>query len=357
MTEPLAYLNGQFLPFSELSISVADAGFVFGATVSEYVRTFGGKLFRLDDHIARLRESCHLCRMTLLASDDELRFSAEKLVECNAGVRTNTPSPPSPLPQSRERGERQIPTPGPSPRGGEKEEETIGTPNSGKKEASGAPLSRLCGRGDGGEGSSELALIIFATPGPLPHLGGADIGPTVGMHTFPLPFGRYRHLFTSGAKLIVPSIRRDSSVDPQAKMRSRMNWWIAEQEVRQLEPDAWALLLDADGFITETAAANFLIVRNGTVFSPPWNSILNGVSLRVVKELCHELHIPFVERPIRLEDCRSADEAMLTGTAFCICGVSSINGLAVPWRGPVFSRLTLRWSERFGMNFIGQFVS
>jgi branched-chain amino acid aminotransferase len=203
----------------------------------------------------------------------------------------------------------------------------------------------------------ELALLVFATPGPLPHFGGADTGPTVGMHTFPLPFARYRHLFTDGAKLIVPSIRRDSSVDPRAKMRSRMNWWIAEQEVRQVEPDAWALLLNSDGFVTETAAANLLLVRNGKILSPPEKTILNGVSLRVAKEMCHELHIPFVEQPIRLEECLSADEAMLTGTAFCICCVSSINGLAIPWRGPVFNRIADRWTETLGLNFADQFVN
>ena len=53
MSEPQAYLNGRFLPASQTMIPPVDAGFVLGASVTEQLRTFGGQLFRLDDHLAR----------------------------------------------------------------------------------------------------------------------------------------------------------------------------------------------------------------------------------------------------------------------------------------------------------------
>ena len=56
-TGPLAYLNGQFVPADDISLAVNDLGFVWGAAISERMRTFGGELFRLDDHLRRLARS------------------------------------------------------------------------------------------------------------------------------------------------------------------------------------------------------------------------------------------------------------------------------------------------------------
>ena len=60
----------------------------------------------------------------------------------------------------------------------------------------------------------------------------------------------------------------------------------AQQEAQRSDPHASALLLDHNGHLTETAAANFLIVQKGTVLSPPTGTVLQGVSLKVVRELC-----------------------------------------------------------------------
>jgi branched-chain amino acid aminotransferase len=283
MSQPLAYRNGQFIPASQLTISVADAGFVFGATASEFVRTFNGQLFRLSDHFERLWQSCELCRIPLVATKQELTDAAERLVANNFLLD-----------------------------------------------------KAIC--------DSELALIIFATPGPLAHYSDGSTGPTLAMHTFPLNFDRYRPLFEHGARLIVPPIQSTSAIDPRAKMRSRLHWWIAQQQAHDVDPEAWALLVDPGGYVTETAAANFLIVRNGVVISPPRSTILNGVSLRVTEELCVELGFPFHEQTITVSDCQCADEAMLTGTAFGLAGVRAINGCEIRWPGPMTLRLLEKWN-------------
>ena len=57
MQEPIAYINGRRLPLSQLGVSVFDGGFVQGVTVAEQLRTFGGRLFRLEMHLARLARS------------------------------------------------------------------------------------------------------------------------------------------------------------------------------------------------------------------------------------------------------------------------------------------------------------
>src|SRR5262249_9750686 len=168
------------------------------------------------------------------------------------------------------------------------------------------------------------------------------------LHTFPLPFARYAPLFREGARLVIPPTRHvpAACLDPRVKQRSRLHWWLAGREARRTDPGAWALLLDLDGHVTETAAANFLIVRDGTVLSPPRSAVLEGISLRVTRELCHDLGIPFAERPLTVADCRAADEAMLTGTAFCLAGVHQLDDKALRCPGPVTDALTVAWTRR-----------
>ena len=266
----LAYLHPHFLPQSDAHLTLHDAGFVWGATITDLCRTFRHRPFRLADHLRRFRQSCELARVPMTASDDELTAVAERLVAHNAAL-----LPP-----------------------------------------------------DG-----DLAVVFFATPGPIGYYlgepgGPGDGPPTLGVHTFPLPFARYHRLVRDGAVLVVPAVRHVPAecVDPRVKQRSRLSGWIADQEARHMEAGASALLLDADGFVTETAAANFLIVRGGAVLSPPRDSILNGVSLRVVEELCGELGIPFEEARLTVEDCRNAEEAMLAGTSYCLAGVRRVAG-------------------------------
>ncbi len=114
-------------------------------------------------------------------------------------------------------------------------------------------------------------------------------------------------------------------------------------------------MLSAAGHITETAAANFLIVRGGEVLSPPSASILGGVSFGVVRELCARLGIAFRERELTQFDCLNADEAMLTSTPYCLAGVSRLNGLPLPWPGPIFQRLLQTWSDDIGLDIQAQF--
>src|SRR4051794_41025890 len=83
---PLAYLNGRFVPQSDAALPLHDAGFVMGATVTDFCRTFRHNLFRWPDHLARLRRDCATCFIPLLPSDAELTASAEELVRHNAGL-------------------------------------------------------------------------------------------------------------------------------------------------------------------------------------------------------------------------------------------------------------------------------
>lgn len=189
----------------------------------------------------------------------------------------------------------------------------------------------------------ELVMILFATPG--------ESSPNLGMLSEPLNAQAYRPLLAQGAKLIAPPTPHVPSdcIPRQAKMRSRMHWWIAEQQVHVIDPNAIALLLD-QGRVTETAAANFAIVRDGAVLTPARELVLDGISMRVVQEICGELDIPFAESTLTLDDCQRADEAFLTSTPYGLAPVSSINAKPLPWPGPVLRRIKDHWSRRLGVD-------
>src|SRR5258708_3211048 len=86
MSVPLAFLNGRFLPQSEASLPLHDAGFVMGATVTDFCRTFNRVLFRWPDHLARFRRDFETCFIPLTQSDEELTAIAEELIVKNASL-------------------------------------------------------------------------------------------------------------------------------------------------------------------------------------------------------------------------------------------------------------------------------
>jgi branched-chain amino acid aminotransferase len=150
----------------------------------------------------------------------------------------------------------------------------------------------------------------------------------------------------------IPSV----CIDPKIKCRSRMHWWLADQESHQVDPLAVSLCLDLNGNVTETGGSNFLIVSEGAIISPAPHHILPGISIQTVRELCAELEIEFLEHDFQVYDVINADEAMLASTPYCLAPITKINGVPIGsgQPGPVFERLMQAWSERVGLDIMGQ---
>jgi D-alanine transaminase len=70
-TAPLVYLNGEYLPLNEAKVPVLDRGFLFGDGVYEVIPVYGGKPFRLDEHLRRLEQSLEGIGMSSPLSDAE----------------------------------------------------------------------------------------------------------------------------------------------------------------------------------------------------------------------------------------------------------------------------------------------
>ena len=80
MTDNLCFLNGEYMPISEARIPVLDRGFIFGDGIYEVVPVYGRRLFRFDEHLARLNRSLAKLRLPQPAPRDEWLARCRQLV-------------------------------------------------------------------------------------------------------------------------------------------------------------------------------------------------------------------------------------------------------------------------------------
>ncbi len=300
MPEPIAYLKGEFIPADQATLPIYDLGVVMGATFTEMTRTFGHQLFRAEEHITRLFASLKYGGITLPLTPGELLDITTQVVAHNTQLLR---------------------------------------PN------------------------EDLAVVQFVTPGEnlmYAGTGGMHLQPTLCIHTFPLPFPKWRTLFQDGAHCVTPPTRHipPQCIDPRTKHRSRLHWWLAERQAQKTDPHALSLLLDFDGNITECAGANFLIVKDRTVFSPHHSQILGGISLQTVQVLSQELGLGWEETDLQPYDVLNADEAWLTTTPYCMAPCTRLNGAAIGHGriGPVFEEVLGAWSNLVGVDIRKQIM-
>lgn len=81
--EPVAYLNGDFVPLSQTHISPLDRGFLLGDGIFETLRSYGGEPFLLDRHVRRLRASGRALNIKGVPTLRKIRDVVKRLLECN----------------------------------------------------------------------------------------------------------------------------------------------------------------------------------------------------------------------------------------------------------------------------------
>lgn len=84
-SEPVVYLNGEYLALSQAKISVLDRGFLFGDGVYEVIPVFGDKPLRLDEHLERLQRSMVRVSLKSTLTHDEWYQIFLKLLDSNPG--------------------------------------------------------------------------------------------------------------------------------------------------------------------------------------------------------------------------------------------------------------------------------
>ena len=85
VSEPVVYINGEFLPQSQASVSVLDRGFLFGDGVYEVIPVFAGKPLRLNEHLERLQRSMHRVSLKNPLAREEWEEIFQTLLDRNPG--------------------------------------------------------------------------------------------------------------------------------------------------------------------------------------------------------------------------------------------------------------------------------
>ena len=301
MTERIAYYNGLYVPESEVMIPFRDRGFVLGDAVFDTARTFGGKIFKLEEHIERLYRS-------LKAIDINPGIEPQKMQEISEEVvKRNLPM----LNEGEDYWVFQRITRGQNVVGGEIWQ------------------------------SGSSTVIVECTP---------------------LPIKPRAKLFREGIDMHIPSIRRipPECLSPSVKSHNYLNLVLADLEVRDKGPNAWAVLLDTRGFLCEGIGSNLFLVRDGCLFTPRSQYVLAGVSRQTVIELAEKLNIQVIEDDLSPYDALNADEAFITSTSFCICPARSCNGKPIGKSqvpGPMTEKLQEAFAEEVGYNFVDQYLT
>jgi branched-chain amino acid aminotransferase group I len=132
---------------------------------------------------------------------------------------------------------------------------------------------------------------------------------------------------TSGIALITSSIRRNSPqcIDSKIHHNNLINNILAKIEANLAGVDD-AVMLDLDGFVSETNATNIFFLRNKEVITPFADSCLPGITRAIVIRLCQDSGISIREKRISLSEMYTADECFVTGTMGELTPVLKIDG-------------------------------
>lgn len=281
-------------------VSIRDMGLVYGDSVFDTERTFGGRLFRLQDHIDRLYRSLEQTCIDPGMSQSEMMQATEHLVELN-------------IPHLRH--------------------------------------------------GEDYWVTQRVTTGPQ-RLDGEPVvnpGATVIIDCIPLPLRARGRSYLEGIHAVVSERKRISPEALSANIKSNnyLNMMLAQREVQHSHPGAWALMCDATGYLAEGAGCNFFIVKDGLVITPTDEFVLQGVSRQVVFEICESMGIPLARRAVALEEALQADEAFYSSTSLCVCPVSRLNGheyrCGIP--GPVTESIMKEFAAMAGFDFVAQYLA
>jgi branched-chain amino acid aminotransferase len=100
-----------------------------------------------------------------------------------------------------------------------------------------------------------------------------------------------------------------------------------------------AILLDANGFVSEGSGENVFVVKDGVVYTPDLSAgALNGITRNTVLHICQDLGIEVVQKRITRDEIYICDEAFFSGTAAEITPIRELDRIELGQPGYVGSR-------------------
>ena len=284
MTDRLCYLNGAYKPLSQAHVNVLDRGFVFGDGIYEVVPVYARKLFRFDEHMARLQRSLAKVRIENPLSREEWLERCRKLA---------------------------------------------------------AALSET-------EGAEDQVIYFQVTRGVAPrdHVMPEGITPTVFMMANPMkhPTAEQRHggVACTTARDFRWERGDIKSISLLANVMARQ----LSADHGAVETIMFREGAPGGPWLTEASASNVWIAKDGALLGPPKSEhVLEGIRVELLHELCEEEGVAYNLKPISEADVRSADEVILSSATKEVLPVTKLDGEAVGHGalrgkpGPVYARL------------------
>ena len=272
---------------NELSIPVDDWGFRVGATAVERLRTYHGIPWQIDLHAQRMRHSMSTIGVQPIAPE---RFRDRIL-------------------------------------------RLLALQFAGRKAAA----------------DEEVGIVVVATPGTKAPSG---LEPSVAgrmlMWLVPIDSERFARRRSEGSPIALTNVQIPpaTSWDPQAKVRCRLHYYLADLEAQRHAPEAVGWLHAGDG-LGDTSIASMAIVQDDTVWSPPPERLLASISQTVASVLAHRIGLPWRHRELSSVDIEAADEIWMMGTDTGLWHVNRVFGTEYrkPHPGPCLQRLRKEWDE------------
>ncbi len=259
--------NGKIVQPDDAMIHVTAHSLHYGLAAFEGIRAYelkNGKtgVFRLREHVRRLQASCHTGMIQLQYSEDELVEACRQTVA-----------------------------------------------QSGMK-------------------ACYIRPITFLDAGPLGvYFNTEDHPVTTAIMT--MDWGKYlgKEAAEKGSRLKISSFTRHHPNISMTKAKftgNYINSVMAKLEARKMGFDE-GLLLDPEGYLAEGSGENLFVVKNGKVYTPGVESVLEGITRDTVIQICKDAKLEVLERRITRDELYNADEAFLCGTAAEITPIAEVD--------------------------------
>jgi branched-chain amino acid aminotransferase group I len=137
-------------------------------------------------------------------------------------------------------------------------------------------------------------------------------------------------VYPDSITLITSSIRRNSpqALDSKIHHANLINNILAKIEANFADADD-ALMLDFEGFVSESNATNVFLVKRGKVLTPHPDYCLPGITRAKVLEIARSADIEAIEKRISITEVYTADEVFVTGTMGELVCVREVDGRQV----------------------------
>lgn len=152
-----------------------------------------------------------------------------------------------------------------------------------------------------------------------------------------------------GIRVYTSSIVRDRVNAPLTSSKICGNYVYSAVATAQAKEAGYdeALLLEADGRISEGSGENLFVVRDRVLETPALGSALDGITRRTIIELAREADLEVRENRLVRDDLLHCEEAFFTGTAAEVTPIRELDGEAIGdgRRGPVTARLQKQYQD------------